>query len=204
MIIGITGGSGAGKTTLLQLIHEAGGLVLDCDAIYHQLLATDRSLLSAIVSRFPCVVENECLNRKKLGEIVFSDPKALAQLNEITHKAIREKVLCQLDKCPTLAAIDAIALFESGLSSLCDLTVAVTAPESLRIQRLMHRDRITETYAKKRIAAQQSDDWFLQNCDRVLVNDGTTTDFRNKCLAFLKEYDIIIPNNYKGENVYDK
>ena len=73
MIIGITGGSGCGKTTLLSEIQKLGGLVLDCDAIYHQLLATDKAMLAAIEARFPGVVENGQLNRKKLGGIVFSD-----------------------------------------------------------------------------------------------------------------------------------
>ena len=73
MIIGITGGTGSGKTTLLKLMEQAGVLVLDCDAIYHELLNKDQSLLDAIEARFPGTVENGCLQRKKLGQIVFSD-----------------------------------------------------------------------------------------------------------------------------------
>ena len=67
MILGITGGSGSGKTTLLNLIREAGGLVMDCDAIYHDLLQTSPDLLAAIGNRFPGTVEDGALNRKKLG-----------------------------------------------------------------------------------------------------------------------------------------
>ena len=77
MILGITGGTGCGKTTLLTAFEELGGLVLDCDAIYHQLLATDPALLQAIESRFPGTVENGALQRKKLGAIVFADEAAL-------------------------------------------------------------------------------------------------------------------------------
>ena len=73
MIIGITGGTGCGKTTLLKVIAEKGGLILDCDAIYHQLLTTDASLLKAIENRFPGTVEDGQLQRKKLGSVVFSD-----------------------------------------------------------------------------------------------------------------------------------
>ena len=87
MIIGITGGTGCGKTTLLNVIAEAGGLILDCDAIYHELLQRDDALLNAIEARFPGVVEYGALNRKKLGAIVFADEKALLDLNAITHKA---------------------------------------------------------------------------------------------------------------------
>ena len=105
MIIGITGGSGCGKTTLLQTIETQGGLILDCDAIYHRLLATDAAMLSAIEERFPGTVEDGVLQRKKLGAIVFADEQALLDLNRITHGAVKEEVLCQLSAQPKLAAI---------------------------------------------------------------------------------------------------
>ena len=192
MIIGITGGTGCGKTTLLKTIAEKGGLILDCDAIYHELLATDISLLNAIETRFPCTVEAGQLQRKKLGAIVFSDEKALDDLNKITHGAIKAEVLRLLAHKPKLAAIDAIGLFEGGLAELCDTTVAVTAPEEVRIQRLMLRDNISEEYARSRIAAQHDEAWFWERCDHILENAGTEPEFREKCLAFLKNSNIII------------
>ena len=88
MILGITGGTGCGKTTLLKEIQKLGGLVLDCDAIYHELLRTDAAMLRAIENRFPGVVEAGLLNRKKLGAIVFTDEQALLDLNAITHSAV--------------------------------------------------------------------------------------------------------------------
>ena len=191
MIIGITGGTGCGKTTLLKLIAELGGTVLDCDAIYHELLKTDTSLLQAIENRFPGTVENGALNRKKLGSIVFSDETALLDLNRITHKAVKDEVLRRLNKKPALAAIDAIGLFEGELADLCDITVAVTAPEEARVHRLMARDSISEQYARQRIAAQHSEDWFAEKCDRVLRNDSTEDAFRTKCLAFLMDLGIM-------------
>ena len=191
MIIGITGGTGCGKTTLLKVIEEKGGLVLDCDAIYHQLLATDQNLLSAIQARFPGTVENGQLQRKKLGAIVFSDETALLDLNRITHGAIKAEVLRQLESAPKLAAIDAIALFEGGLSELCDITVAVTAPAEDRVHRLMKRDGITEDYARARIAAQHDAAWFRERCSRILENNGTEIQFRAKCLAFLENLAIM-------------
>ena len=162
LIIGITGGTGCGKTTLLNLIAECGGLILDCDAIYHELLASDASMLAAIDSRFPGVVEKGSLNRKKLGSIVFADENALLDLNRITHAAVRQEVLRRLENAPKLAAIDAIGLFEGNLAELCQVTVAVTAPEEARIQRLMQRDGISEDYARSRIRAQHSSSWFRE------------------------------------------
>ena len=190
-IIGITGGSGCGKTTLLEIIREKGGLVLDCDAIYHHLLQTDPSLLTAIEARFPGVVEAGQLQRKKLGNIVFSDENALSDLNKITHTAVKNEVLRQLSTHRGLAAIDAIGLFEGGLAELCHTTVAITAPAEMRVQRLMAREGISEEYAQKRIAAQRSDRDFEALCHHILVNDRDLCAFRAKCLAFLQTFGIM-------------
>lgn len=191
MILGITGGTGCGKTTLLNILREQGALVLDCDEIYHELLKRDASLLAAIDARFPGTVENGTLQRKKLGSLVFSDKNALLDLNTITHAAVKQEVLRRLADKPALAAIDAIALFESGLSALCDVTVAVTAPVEDRVRRLMRRDGIPESYARSRIAAQPEEDWFREKCGFVLENTGTQPAFQEKCLAFLREIGIM-------------
>ena len=194
MILGITGGTGCGKTTLLTCIGSQGGLILDCDAIYHDLLRTDPALLGAIEKRFPGTVENGVLQRKKLGKLVFSDEKALNDLNKITHSAVKAEVLRRLAHKPKLAAIDAIGLFEGGLAELCDVTVAVTAPEEDRIRRLMIRDGIGWDYAKRRIAAQKSAEWFRERCDFCLENNGTQADFQETCLAFLRKLGIMKTN----------
>ena len=191
MILGITGGTGCGKTTLLKEIQKLGGLVLDCDAIYHELLRTDKKMLAAIDARFPGTVVDGKLDRKKLGPIVFSDDQALLDLNAITHKAVKEKVIHILGINRELAAIDAIELFDGGLSELCDVTVAVTAPEEDRIQRLLQRDGISREHAALRIRAQKPESYFRENCDHILENNGTKEDFEEKCFAFLKKLLII-------------
>ena len=191
MIIGITGGTGCGKTTALNTIRQLGGQVLDCDAIYHELLKTDEALLSAIESRFPGTVREGSLDRKALGAVVFSDPEALLDLNAITHGAVCAEVKRRLEAKPSLAAIDAIALFESGLAALCDLTVAVTAPLEDRVRRLMARDRISESYARNRIQAQPPEDYFRGLCDHILENSGTEEAFQEKCLAFFTRHSIM-------------
>ena len=191
MIIGITGGTGCGKTTALNVLKDHGCVVLDCDAIYHRLLETDKNMLTAIETRFPGTVVDDKLDRKKLGAIVFADKDALLDLNKITHHAVRQEVLKQLDPQPELAAIDAIGLFEGGLAELCQLTVAITAPESDRVARLMARDGISEDYAKARIHAQRPQDEFISLCDHSLHNDGTQALFQEKCLAFFRQQGII-------------
>ena len=173
MILGITGGTGCGKTTLLTCIQDRGGLVLDCDAVYHRLLTEDKDLLEAIAARFPGTVEEGTLDRKKLGSLVFSDEKALMDLNAITHKAVKAEVVRVLEtEKPSLAAIDAIALFEGNLAQLCDYTVAVTAPMEDRVKRLMLRDGISESYARSRISAQHEEGWFRERVNFALENRG--------------------------------
>ena len=191
MIFGITGGTGCGKTTALKAIESLGGIVLDCDAIYHELLKTDDALLRAIESRFPGVVENGQLQRKKLGAIVFGDPQALLDLNAITHAAIKAEVVRRLESAPALAAIDAIELFDSGLAELCDTTIAIVAPLEDRVQRLMKRDGISEDYARARIAAQKSEAWFRSHCDHILENNGKIDAFATACIDFFRAFCII-------------
>ena len=185
MILGITGGTGCGKTTLLKEIEARGGLVLDCDAVYHELLTRDMELLNAIEHRFPGVVVDKKLERKRLGAIVFADEQALMDLNAITHGAIRAEIVRRLSENPALAAIDAIALFEGGLAELCDATVAITAPREDRIERLMKRDGISREYAENRINAQKSEGWFREMCGHTLHNNGTQEKFEQKCSEFL-------------------
>lgn len=196
MILGITGGTGCGKTTLLDLIGAAGGIILDCDAIYHEMLSSDLELLAAIEARFPGTVEGNQLQRKKLGSIVFADPQALLDLNAITHSAIRQELRRRLAHGPALAAIDAIALHDAHLDELCDVTVAVTAPLEDRVCRLMRRDDISEEYARKRITAQHDASWFMARCDYVLHNDSDMESFRQQCLSFLQKLGILGKESY--------
>ncbi len=195
MIIGVTGGSGCGKTTFLRAAEKQGALVLDCDDIYHKLLKTNKEMLSKIDARFPGTVTDGVLNRKALGEIVFSNPAALGDLNAITHRFVRWEVMQALSSHKGDAVIDAIGLFEGGLSLLCDCTVAITAPEEMRIARLMARDGISREYALSRIRAQKRPEDFAALCDFVLENSGTEEEFQAQCLAFFKKSDMIKEND---------
>ena len=128
------------------------------------------------------------MDRKKLGSIVFSDQTALLDLNRITHGAVKAEVIRRLSPAPTLAAIDAFALFGGGLAELCDVTVGITAPLEDRVRRLMARDGISQDYARARIAAQTDESG---KCRHILVNSGTIQEFKAECLAFFTQLTII-------------
>ena len=175
-IIGITGPTGAGKTTALNELVRLGGRIYDADAVYHGLLRDSGELRRELEERFgPLTDEKGEFQRKKLGAIVFADPAALADLNAIAHRYVVRAIVEELEQAKKqgvpCAAIDAIALFESGLADLCDATVAITAPPETRVRRIMAREGIPEEYARSRVAAQHSDAFFTSRCDHTLVND---------------------------------
>ena len=191
IVIGITGGTGAGKTSLLRALERKGACVLDCDAVYHELLASNAAMLAEINARFPGTIENGALQRKRLGAVVFADAAALDDLNAITHRYVRAEVRARLRAWArqggTVAAIDAIALIESGLGDICSVTLGVTAPREQRIERLIAREGVTRDYAEARIDAQKPNEWFVQNCSHVLDNGGTLADFQRRCHQLIQE-----------------
>ena len=190
-IVGITGGTGCGKTTALMELERQGALVIDCDAVYHELLASNTAMLAEINARFPGTIENGTLQRKRLGAVVFADAAALDDLNAITHRYVRAEVCARLRAWArqggTVAAIDAIALIESGLAELCTVTIGVTAPREVRIERLIAREGVTRDYAEARIDAQKPNEWFAQHCSYVLDNGGTLADFQRRCHQLIQE-----------------
>lgn len=177
-VIGITGPTGAGKTTVLNVLSDLGGVILDCDTLYHDLTATCEPMRQELAERFGTDIfdKDGQLQRKALGAIVFEDEQALSDLNEITHRyvyrAVEQAVAAAKEEERPAVAIDAIALLESGLGCICDTTVAVTADDELRVQRIMARDNISEEYARKRVEAQKPSSWFEEHCDHVLRNDS--------------------------------
>ena len=192
-IIGITGPTGAGKTTALRAVTDLGGCVIDCDQVYHQLLEESAPMRNELTERFGSGIldSEQRLDRKKLGALVFQDKALLTDLNTITHRYVRQRVeellrTAQAEGRP-LAAVDAIALIESGLGTLCDAVVGILAPPEVRVRRIMARDGISEDYARMRVKAQQSDAFFQQNCTAILENTGEEAGLTRQAKALFEK-----------------
>ena len=192
LVLGITGGTGAGKTTLLRALERRGALVLDCDAVYHEMLRSDEALRADLTAAFGEVfVPDGGLDRQKLGKIVFGDDAALARLDGIIFRHLPRALARRMEASGArLIALDAIKLIESGLGTLCDVTVAVTAPEEVRVRRIMARDGISEDYARARVRAQRSEEDFRADCGAVFENNYPTP--AQAALAAEEFVDIII------------
>ena len=191
VVFGITGGTGCGKTTALNQISLLGGLVIDCDEVYHRLGATSVDLREKLTARFGDVYDDGVLNTKKIGQVVFYDPQALLELNAITHGAVAEETARLLREYAMeggrLAAVDAIALIESGMAEKYRPLVGILAPVEERVRRIMARDNIDEDYARHRIASQKSDGFYREHCDYILVNDSTQEAFAAKARQYFME-----------------
>lgn len=195
-VIGVTGGSGTGKTTALRVMEELGALVIDADEVYHGLCRDCAAMLAEIEKRFPGVVEDGVLQRKKLGQIVFSDAEALGDLTRITNEYVDREIDRLLSDHAaaggTAAAVDAVNILGTKIEDCTDAVVGIIAPEEDRVARLVAREGVSADYARLRVRAQQPDEYYEKNCAFVIRNDGTREDHRRRCEALftklLEEY----------------
>ena len=204
IIFGLTGCTGAGKTSALKAIQSLGGEIIDCDALYHKMLSESEELRNAINEKFPGVFSKDGkLDRRKLGEEVFAKKDRLTQLNDIVFRFVVPELERQVGTLPDgLYAIDAINLLESGIDRLCDRTIAITAPVELRVRRIMARDNITEQYARLRISAQKSDEYYRSKCDCELTNAADTAEEFQKVaeLFFQRLIESVREEKRRGSN----
>ena len=190
-VIGITGPSGCGKTTALQELEAFGALVLDCDAIYHELLESNQELLHELDQAFPGTVMDGKLDRKALGRIVFADAEKLALLNKISHRYVMDETERRLRafamRGGLVAAIDAVELISAGMAERCSAVVGVLADEEIRIARIMARDGIDKEAALARIRAQKPDSYYKTQCTHLLFNNADREGFTAACRQLYKE-----------------
>jgi dephospho-CoA kinase len=173
--IGLTGGIGSGKSYVAEIFHHLGVPVFNSDDVARDLQTNNKNLIAAIAEAFPGVLtEEHGLNRKRLAEIVFNDSSKLAQLNAIVHPAVGKAFdeFCVVNSNAPYVIKEAAIIFETGLDEMLDSTIVVTAPEQLRIQRVMSRDKVTESEVRARMNRQWSEEQKAERADWIIVNDG--------------------------------
>ncbi len=195
IVIGLCGRSGAGKSTVSEMMERLGAAVIDTDKVYREICVSGSDCLSEICERFGDVTQKDgSLDRAKLSSIVFSDKKALSDLDAISHKYIREETESRLQKYSRLgykaAVVDAPLLFESGFDRLCDYTVCVVAGDETYIPRIMRRDGIEEGAARQRLLSQKSENELRLLCDFVIENDGGTDELYGRVTAIYNKIAV--------------
>ncbi len=172
--VAITGGIGSGKSTLCEAFKGAGVPIYNTDSQAKRLMSEDSKLRAEIVSKFGVEAYNaEGLNREYLAKTIFGDDEKLALLNSIVHPAVRRDfemwAMIHAESMPYVILESAI-LFNSGFDSSVDITVAVLAPEELRLQRVVNRDGISVEQVKARMAKQLTDEELNRRADYTVVN----------------------------------
>lgn len=168
--VGLTGPTGAGKSYVCEIFRQKGFKIIDCDKIAHELTAKNAPILAELASEFgEDVVKNGELDRKLLASRAFDTKEHTKKLNSILHPAIAEK--CK-EEAQGLTVLDASQLFEANMQNDCYKVIGVLADEDERIKRIIARDNITEQQAKLRMSAQFDNDYFIDNCDYIIYNNG--------------------------------
>ena len=171
-IVGLTGGIGSGKSAVLSVFSSLGVPCYQSDSSAKKLMHQDPELINQIKALFgDDLYEGEKLNRGKLAEVVFADKSKLESLNAIVHPRVKEDFQLFLSQQNADYVIkEAAILFETGGAEDCDVTILVTAPEDLRIERVMKREKSKVEHIKSRMRHQWSDEKKIPMADYVINN----------------------------------
>ena len=190
-ILGLTGGIATGKSAVSGILREAGGLIIDADAINHENMRPGGPAFAEILAFFgPGILAAGEIDRKKFGAIVFADREKLRALEIITHGHIisRTEEILEAAKGRAFAVIDAPLLIESGVYKICGEVWLMKCREETRVARLMARSGLSEPEARGRIAAQTPFDELAPFADRIIENDGNMAELREKTMDCLNGF----------------
>ena len=186
IVIGLTGGILSGKSTISRMLSERGAVIIDADKVGHEAYIPHTQVWQEVTDAFgkEILAENEEIDRKKLGEIVFKDPQALARLNGIMHPRMHDMLRERVEKLQSansnVIVIEAAILIEAKWTDLVDEVWVVIAPEEAVIQRLQNRSGLSEEQARARIRSQLSNDERASHADIVIDTNCTLAEVEDK------------------------
>ena len=198
MIIGITGSSGAGKSTICDILKDEYKVkIINADKIAKKLSKKGTNYIIDIIEKFgkDIVDEEGELRRKKLAEIIYTDPEKRKELNECTFKYIRKEIERQIKKEKNsnnnnTIIIDAPLLFECDLDKICDKVIGIISKKELQIERVVARDNIDYDQAEKRINAQATNEFYKDKCDDIIENNNDVFKLERKIKEIANKFNI--------------
>ena len=176
MVIGITGGIGSGKSTITKQLCKMGYAIYDTDSEAKRLIVEDIIVRQQIEQLLGKEVYADGVYQTALvAQRVFADKSLLAQLNAIVHPAVKADILRWVHAInhSTPCFVECAILYQAGFDALCDIVVVVTAPEEIRIERVIARDYSSIDKVRARMRAQNTEQDILR-ADWVINNDGKT------------------------------
>ena len=176
MVIGVTGNSGSGKSEISKILsNKINAKIIYADKVVKELYTPGQEYYNKILELFGNKVleKNNKLNRNKIAEIIYNNESEREKLNNLTYKYVVDEIKKRIKKEKNInIIIDAPLLFESKLDEICDITVAVLAEKSLKINRICTRDNIEQKIAISRLAIQKEDSYYQKKADYIVTNNG--------------------------------
>lgn len=193
-ILGLTGGIACGKSTISAYLKEFGLPVIDADECSRAVVEKGSIGLEKLTEIFGNkILENDgTLNRKALGQIVFSDSEQLSLLNSVMEPLIREEISRRLNQenNADLVVLDAPLLIEQHYDKICDFIMTIDVSKKIQLERLIERDNLSEDEAKSRIESQLSSRERNGFADVVIDSSGTVEQTRKQVIKWLETINV--------------
>ena len=192
-VIGLTGGIGTGKTSVSNILSSLGASIINADKIGHKIYEPNSEGWKEVINTFGKEIlnENQEINRKKLGSIVFKDKKYLDQLNSITHPRIYSEIESELqtlsNKDVEISVVEAALLIEAKWTSLANEVWITVSKENTIYERLEKRDGLNSEAIKSRISSQMPSKEKLKFADVIIKNDSSIKDLEKQVQYYWKK-----------------
>lgn len=196
-VIGLTGGIASGKSTVSTMLRDLGFTIIDADLAARVVVEPGEQAYKQIIDHFgeEILLENQEINRKKLGQIIFTNESERLTLNAIVHPAVREKMNDWKEEAvkanKQTIFYDIPLLYESKLTNLVEKVIVVSVEEQIQIERLMNRNQLTKEEALSRIHSQMPLSKKVEVADAVIHNDGLIDETRQQVIQLVGKWGLI-------------